>query len=271
MKCSDMEQWFGESLRGVQAPLPKEALEHVADCPPCKALLEVVEQQPHDRPIPEDLERRIRSQVLGSLTPVPSIRSHFQRVLGFLGGFFALALAAFWIMGINPMEAFSVPNWPWIALVLAGGAVAMAISFSLQMEPGRRILIPPPVVLLAVAVAYGLALMSLVPWNEGGSWTEFGPWCLKYGLMVATPGAAVFWLLARRGVILRPMLMGASLGLMAGLVGATVMHFACLMNEARHQVAWHTAIPVAGLVAGYSVAGLGRVLGFGGTRRRTKP
>lgn len=68
--------------------------------------------------------------------------------------------------------------------------------------------------------------------------------CLVCGLGFFLPAALVYWLLLRRGAFLSLRLAGATLGLLSGLTGTTVLEIHCPLQTALHVVTWHLGVPV---------------------------
>ncbi len=136
------------------------------------------------------------------------------------------------------------------------GAAALTVSFYLrrQMVPGRAPGHPSLLLgLLLVAVLVG-SIVLLFPWGPSAAIVSNEASCLGTGLILAIPSAFAFLWLARRGVFLAHGEAGATGGLLAGRVGATVLQFRCPLIEASHSAVWHVGIVVAsgltGLLAG---------------------
>ena len=78
--------------------------------------------------------------------------------------------------------------------------------------------------------------------------------CISAGIPIGVLAAVPYWLVLRRGAILFPSLTGAATGLLAGLVGTTVLEMHCPDLNAWHILGSHLGVSVfcaiAGLVKG---------------------
>ena len=83
----------------------------------------------------------------------------------------------------------------------------------------------------------------------GNSWV-----CIRAGAPIGVLAALPFWLMLRRGAILSPGMTGAATGLLAGLVGTSVLEIHCPNLDAWHILVSHLGAAMlcalAGLVIG---------------------
>jgi hypothetical protein len=74
--------------------------------------------------------------------------------------------------------------------------------------------------------------------------------CLLTGLVYAIPAALLGWWLLRRGWTVNPISAGLVAGVLAGLVGVTVLELHCPNFEALHVIVWHTLVVPVSAAAG---------------------
>ena len=67
---------------------------------------------------------------------------------------------------------------------------------------------------------------------------------------MAAPSSLLFWILVRRGHTLASGMLGATLGAIAGLVGASVLQFTCNRQDAVHLLVWHGGVVIVSLLLG---------------------
>ena len=74
--------------------------------------------------------------------------------------------------------------------------------------------------------------------------------CLKIGTACAAASALLFWLALRRGFSLHPVAHGTTAGLLAGLVGITVLEVYCPYLDRFHIFVSHIGVAVIAALAG---------------------
>lgn len=246
-------------LRGSE--LSERALQHLRECERCKKLYGwITEECPMGESSPE-LSGKIQGILQSSLHPVsprPSIRVLAVR---FLSVFLLFAAPAIGMMGVAGLHQMGLPQMIGITVVLALGVALLSLSLAWQMTPGSLQRIPPKAVLPILTAGFLIGIVVLFPWRAPEAFLTRGWPCLKAGLMMALPAAALFWLLVRRGVALNIGTLGGTLGAIAGLVSATVLQFTCSLQEAGHLLIWHGGVLVASTVLGVAIARLVRRLG----------
>jgi RNA polymerase sigma-70 factor (ECF subfamily) len=90
----------------------------------------------------------------------------------------------------------------------------------------------------------------------GNAWA-----CIRAGTPIGVLAAVPFWLVLRRGAILSPSITGAATGLLAGLVGASVLEIHCPNLGAWHILVSHLGVAIlcalAGLFASLTAESIG--------------
>jgi hypothetical protein len=159
-------------------------------------------------------------------------------------GFGIHRLGAFAIMAMSPLQSSVILG------TLAVCTGLLASSLTQQMVPGRRFRISPR--LLPVGVMAALAAVIAVMFEFQGEpdfWA--GNWdCLKAGIPQGVLAAVPFCLVLRRGAILSPAMTGAATGLLAGLVGTSVLEIHCPNLHAGHILVSHLGVAVLGAAVG---------------------
>jgi hypothetical protein len=74
--------------------------------------------------------------------------------------------------------------------------------------------------------------------------------CLRVGTPIALLSVIPFWLLLRRGALLSPTLTWTATGLLAGLVGTSVLEVHCPNFDAWHRLVSHLGVAVIGTLTG---------------------
>jgi hypothetical protein len=254
MTCRDIDDLMS-SAPGNPVRTP-EAIEHLAKCGDCRALIRVLYEDGKLAPPPQTQLNRIQARIIENLKPVrPLAPSRF-----FL---FACAIFFFCIVGIgvtpfgmNGWSALSVPQKVAIFATLATSAGMLAVSTVGQMVPGSKYALAPatlPIEILAVLVIVFAAAFRP---REETAFVASGLACMKNGLTYSIPAAFLFWLMVRRGAILYPKLMGAAIGGLAGLIGLSVLEMNCSNLNLFHILVWHWGVVLLS-------SGTGALLGAG--------
>ena len=235
--------------RGARTP-SASAMEHIRSCDRCRQLYGwIAEEPPLGESIPV-VSAEIRQEILGSLRPVSVQSSPAVLALYFLGAFLTIALAALGMLGAAGVKAMSLSGLLAIGAVLAFGAVAFAFLLAWQMSPGSMHRFHVRVAIVAVCAGFLTVAAALFPWIASDDFWTRGWECLRAGLLMAIPAAVVFGLLARCGYAPLTGMLGATLGAIAGLLGASVLQVACSRQEAAHLLVWHGAVLVVPVVMG---------------------
>ena len=158
------------------------------------------------------------------------------------------------MMGTAGLHEMNVIQMIGIVTVLACGAALLSLSLAWQMSPGSLQRVPPRIAVIVLTAGFLAAAMLLFPWHEQQAFLLRGWECLKAGLLMAAPSSLLFWLLVRRGHTLASGMLGATLGAIAGLLGASVLQFTCNRQDAVHLLVWHGGVVIISLVLGIAVS-----------------
>jgi hypothetical protein len=206
-----------------------------------------------DPPSPATL-RQIADGMATGLRPVRSV-APARYFFGAFVGIFVLIVA----FGVYRMGAFEIAVMTPLqtAAILSALAVSTGLlPYSLvhQMIPGSRHRIPPRLLPVAITISLTIAMAVLFQFQHernfwGNAWA-----CIRAGTPFGVLAAVALWLMLRRGAILSPSVTGAATGLLAGLVGASVLEIHCPNLDASHILVSHLGVAIlcalAGLVIG---------------------
>jgi hypothetical protein len=178
---------------------------------------------------------------------------------------FALIFAGLSILGVSFLGAYG-----WFVLMpgqkvaviasLAASAALLAFSLVRQMVPGQKPLLRPAALPVSLFVLLCLVVASVFQVQADPYFLRAGGACLKAGVPYAIPAALVFWLILRRGAILSPRIVGATAGMLSGLVSTTVLEVHCPNLNIWHILVWHVGIALLGLAAGLLIAIVGQAI-----------
>jgi hypothetical protein len=199
--------------------------------------------------LPPEHVNQIASRLAGDLTPVRPLPP-----AGLLTTAFALIFAALVLLGGLALGDRALQRMDWSTAVFTFTALAASVcllSFALsgEMAPASRRFAPPW--MLALGILFGVAVLfaALFPYQEERSFWLHAWLCLRVGLAVGALGAALFWLILRRGAVLHRRTSGALAGLLGGLAGTTILEVHCPNFNDAHILAghWGAAALCAGL------------------------
>jgi hypothetical protein len=257
MNCDDVDGVL--SKESQQLP---EAQDHVRSCNRCQELTGALNAPvPVDPPSPATL-RRIVEGITSNLRPVRPV-APARYFFGAFVGIFACIV----VLGVYRMGACAIAVMTPLQTVAMLGALAisaglLAYSLVLQMVPGSRHTIPPRFLPVGVTIALTIAVVVLFQFQHERNFWRNGWACIRAGIPLGVLAAVPFWLLLRRGAVLSPSITGAATGLLAGLVGTSVLEIHCPNLDAWHILVSHLGVAMlcalAGLVTGLSVEIIGR-------------
>lgn len=234
--------------------LSQRALEHLRKCERCRRLYQwLTEGLPPQESSPA-VYARIQAQLKQSLTPVSPQPSPRVLAARFLMVFLLFSAPMIGMMGTAGLHEMSLTQIIGIGAVLVCGAALLSLSLAWQMSPGSLHRVPPRIAVFTLAAGFLVATAILFPWREPQAFLLRGWSCLKAGLLMAAPAALLFWLLVRRGHTLASGALGATLGAIAGLLGASVLQLTCDRQDAAHLLVWHGGVVVISLGLGILVA-----------------
>jgi hypothetical protein len=138
---------------------------------------------------------------------------------------------------------------------MAIGSGLLASSLVQQMLPGSRHTVAPSLLLVGVTISLAVAIVIFVQFRQEQHFWRDAWVCIRAGTPIAGLAAVLFWLVLRRGAVLSPSMTGATTGLLAGLVGTTILDIHCTILNAWHILAAHLGVAMLGALAGL-LAGL---------------
>jgi Negative regulator of sigma F len=198
-----------------------------------------------------ELERRLHGALADSLAPVQPLPSLGMLTLAFFVVFAFLSaamIAVLKMLGIHLMT--SAANLS-ITAIFTGAGLLFSRDLAREMIPGSPRSWPLPLVFALPGIAAFGGLALLFPWRQSGAFVSEGWHCALLEAIIAGPVAAIFWLLARRGVIFSsPALWGVLAGLTLSLALVPVQ-VQCMFLQAPHLLVWHagTALLLIGVGA----------------------
>lgn len=251
MTCEQVNEFLDDQVRSLPASLPHSVAEHCRSCERCRKLIELLQGKPPLVEVPLRLQAQITASVLESLQPVSQLPRTRWLALGFLGVFVFFVLPGLLMMGTGALQFMSLWQFAGVGLILGAGIFLLAVSLSWLMVPASSRGIRPQTLVFLVGASFPLAVALLFPWNIGVTFLRTGLRCTGLSLMLLVPAGLCFWLIVRRGTVLSPSATGATIGLLAGLVGAVVLHFGCVAVTAPHLIVWHAGVPIASALGGF--------------------
>jgi hypothetical protein len=249
MSCDDLDRLRTESPHSGSSAWPLEARQHLESCERCSRLQAVLESSsPVD--FPEALRHRIEAAILPGLVPVSPLPGALRVTVTLLLFSIVVIAAANWRLGVAGWHARSSLQAAVDFSLLGLSALVLANLLAHQMMPGSRrgaavwIFLTVPVIALLAADA---SLFGDI-WMP--DFVRVSLSCWEIGVTCAAVSAPLFWLALRRGFSLHPASHGATAGLLAGLVGLTVLEIYCPYLDRLHISAAHVGAAVTSTLAG---------------------
>jgi hypothetical protein len=251
MTCSEVS----EHIRGLsayeEAVPPKVVRDHLEQCSTCRGLWDFLTRRDAGEPVSTNVQSRIQSAILASLKPVSPLPCTARLAAGFLIIFTILSAVFIMISGMRGVADMGVLPFAAVLGIVGAVVLVLAIALSREMVPGSPRFLTPPALFLSLLAALFLVVGFVFPWEVTRDLLP-GIWhCFRAGLAFSFPAAVFVVLILRRGAVLSLPVAGAGAGLLAGLVGVTVLHFACDMRTAPHIAVAHLGIALAGALGGY--------------------
>jgi hypothetical protein len=256
MNCADVGKALGEPQ------LPLQAREHLQNCKSCQELVSALNSPVvADAPVPATL-RHIAESIANDLRPVRPMAPAGYFFGAFLGIFVSIAALAVYRMGAHAIAVMTPLQTVAILGALVVGTVLLTYSLVLQMVPGSRHRIPPTLLPLGIAISLTIVIAVLFQFqHEQSFWS--GSWdCLRAGTPIAVLAAIPGWLTLRRGAVLSPVRTGADAGLLAGLVGTSVLEIHCPNLDAWHILISHFGVAMLCALAGLLIGFAAEIKGY---------
>jgi hypothetical protein len=249
VSCDELDRLRAESPHSGSSAWPQEARRHLESCERC-AQLQALLDGPSAVDFPEALQGRIEAAILPGLCPVSPLPGVWLVAAALLLSSIAVIAIANWRLGVEGWDARNGLQSAVDFSLLGISVVALANLLSQQMMPGSGYRAAVWVWLAVPLVALLAALAALY----GDVWKpDYVAWavnCLKIGTACAACSAPLFWLALRRGFSLHPIAQGAAAGLLAGLVGVTVLEIYCPYLDRFHIFVSHIGAAVIAALAG---------------------
>jgi hypothetical protein len=257
MKCNDVDRALSAELQ-----LPPQAEDHVRSCNRCQELIGAFNTPvPVDPPSPATL-RQIVEGIATNLRPVRPVAPARYFFGAFVGIFACIVVLGVYRMGACAVAVMTPLQTLAMLSALAISAGLLAYSLVLQMVPGSRHTIPPRFLPVGITIALTIAVVVLFQIQHERNFWGNGWACIRAGIPLGVLAAVPFWLVLRRGAVLSPSMTGAATGLLAGLVGTSVLEIHCPNLDAWHVLVSHLGVAMlcalAGLVTGLCVEIIGR-------------
>ena len=248
------QQFTAEASKGRVWKLSEQALEHLRNCERCRRLYQwLIQGLPPEEPSPEVYEK-IQNELKRSLRPVTPQPAPRVLAAQFLVVFLLFASPAIGMLGVAGFHEMRLVQLIGIGCVLVFGATLLSLSLAWQMTPGSLHRVPARVAVLTLAAGFLAGVAILFPWRAPEAFLLRGWYCLRAGVLLAIPAALLFGLLVRRGHALPTGALGATLGAIAGLLGASVLQLTCDRQDAGHLLVWHGGVLIVSIALGMLVA-----------------
>jgi hypothetical protein len=248
--CKSVDAELDRQFGGHGQLLSPQARQHLDECERCRRLYQFLAERPPALAVTPEVQRRISENMQKSLTPVSRLRSTPVLAVQLLIVFVLLAAAVTSMMKVIGIAAMSVGQLAGISAILALGVALLSRSLAWQMTPGSMQKIPAWSAITILGIGLLAGMVFLFPWRMPEAFLARGWHCLRTGLALAVPVAALFWLLVRRGAPLNLTTLCATLGAIAGLFSVTVLQFTCNLQDIGHLTVWHGGVLVISTLMG---------------------
>jgi len=257
--CADFDRILIAATGSSKDTVPPEAQAHLAECEQCRALVQALDHQ-EEFHLPDDVINRLQRPILKTLKPVRPLPPSWVFLTVFMVIF--LAIAAFGMLLVDDLgwEALAAFQRTVVFTSLAASATLLAFSTVRQMQPGSRNFFSPALLPIAVFLLLSLAVASIFGYGNNPDFVRNGMACFKAGISFALPSGLLFWWILSRGVVLHRYVAGATAGMLAGLIGTSVLEVKCPILDMAHIIVWHLGVAVAGSFAGLIAAYLGGII-----------
>lgn len=193
----------------------------------------------------------LRKKILSDLRPVRPLAEPRKRALVLLPLGVALVVLVPWRLGLRQDVHVLTTLYVWglsaLQMSIGIGLVAAALR---EVIPGRQI--PRTAILLLFASGFVLVIgITYATWHASGTVAPehlrlpFWKFCFRMPIELSLPGTFLILVLAARGVIWRPVLVGALAGLASGLMSDAGWRTFCDISDPSHVVSAHVAAILA--------------------------
>jgi hypothetical protein len=251
--CESMDAEFDRHFGVPESALSAEARRHLAECARCRTLYQYLSEAAPSVAVSPGLNSRIERRLKSSLRPVKAMGSTRAIAARLFLLFLLLAIPVARSMDMVGWQLMNRGQLTGVTIVLIAGAALLSFSLAWQMTPGSLQRIPATGAIVILAASFLLVVSLLFPWHTPEGFFRLGWRCLKMGIMMTVPAAALFGFLVWRGAPLGPGALGASLGAVAGLLSITILQFNCDTQEAIHLLVWHGAVLVLSTCVGFLI------------------
>jgi hypothetical protein len=248
MNCRDVDQaLIGES---AVTKLPLDVRDHLRNCHACLKIEHALRAPVlSDEPSSATLSL-IEQKLVADFEAVRPVMPARHAVA------FGAIFASIALLGVYRLGAFAFTLMsPLQTGVMLGAMLISAgvLIYSLvqQMVPGSVHKISPRLSPIAILASLTVVFSVLFQFQHDADYWLRALACLRAGTTIGFVAAVPFWLVLRRGALLSPAVTGAATGMLAGLVGASVLEIHCPNLDA-----WHILLSHLGVAALCSMAGL---------------
>ena len=256
MDCHKVERALSQRQRWQPGSLPPDILEHVRTCERCRRLVDLLETPVVISEVPDALLAKLELQLTSGLQPVAQLPSTTYLFAAFLIAFLVLSVASGFGLGARSLAVMTLVQMAGVYVLLIASASVLALSLARRMAPGSRETFPSELLPAGLILALLLVISSLFQYHEEADFWKLGRPCITAGMALAVPSGILFWLLLRRGAVLSPEVSGANAGLLAGLVGMSVLEIHCPLTGALHIVTWHLGVALLSALCGLAIGAM---------------
>ncbi len=250
MTCRDVDHLL--ILRASGGAIPPDAAAHIAGCARCTRRVRALGASGAVAPPARDFA----DAILSDLEPVRPVASASARFAALVCVVAVVAAAGVALLGTAGWHALGALQRTAVFTALAAAAALTALSLSRQVVPGSRVNVCPPLLAAAGPALMAAIFAALFRPQPEPAFVRTGLFCLRTGLECAAAAALLFWLVLRRGVVLRPAAAGAVAGALAGLAGLTVLEIFCPNLNQHHVIVWHLGAAVTSTLAGVAIGSI---------------